>query len=576
VTVSAAALTARAFLEAADAPAVISASSPPGSGHARFVRELLAACAAGSYPLVRLALTLEGFEPGGPGRQGFVRFLSRQGGGLASGPLAALTEVARRADDAGAPADSFAWAIALALVAASPAPARVLDRWRAHELEGVHGWASADGVLDAALSEDANGAHVLIDVSPLTTLPDPACAWLMDGLRRNPSAAALFRSTRPDAHGPAGGVARGWCRPLALELPGRSPPGASDRAPPVPGGIAGDFLAGVALCGGTAPVRPLLRALGVDEDLLDEAEDAIDAWACEGEVAPFEDLGFAHPGFPGLAAVRMVDEDLRGRVLDALEPPTLGAFAEALRRALGARLAVETRGAAELYAAIGDATAAGGGGPRQRLRLWVGVSEAPDLARLLAEDLRRGTVGRETLRTTARTEGPLSPVQRLAFVDALGAEALATDELVRARLLVQLGRHEDARGAAERGLALGAEPDVLPAGARGELHLIVGNAHRAAGRGGPAIEAFRLAEEAARANPGGPDPHALGASLAEQGLCHAEARDWPRAIALLRAAAQCLRGVEDRTGALAGELGRLERNLVFCHRELTRSVARSP
>jgi len=563
---------ARAFLRDAPCPRVLVLSGPAGSVRDRFVAQLDEEAPGRGVAMARIPLTLEGFEPTGPGLRDFVPFLLDFRYPRPVPDRQALEEALRLALAHGTDGSGGAWAVAFALLVADPASTSVLARWSARRAEDPGGWPSPDALVDALVAEHASRGGLLVEVEAESTLADPVCAWLLGALGRSPAAAAAFHCSGAILTQALVGTDRAWCNPLRLEIqdeaPAREP--ASQAIDPV---LLG-YLRLMALCGDSAPARPLLESLGVAGADLDDVVDRIDEMLCSGADARLVDVGYRHPGFPDLEVYRFRVRSFRHRLLEAWDEAGRADAARRARASLGSRIPVTTRAAASLFANLGELGSSDAGvGPRQRLRLWVGDEDLLGLQRLLADDVAAGRMEPATLIATARGAGPLSPAQRLAMLDAAGEPARIDVHLLRARLQLDLGRFDSALESADRGLALAGGAADDPARLRGQFLFLAARSHRGAGRIDRALEAYaEAAEEARRPSPDGKiDRHAVGACLAEQGRCHAERREWSQAVDRLEEALGCLR-LGDADGQVhVDQIALVERNLARCHLEMHRA-----
>ena len=564
---------ARAFLRDAPCPRVLVLSGPAGSVRDRFVAQLVEEAPGRGVAMARIPLTLEGFEPTGPGLRDFVPFLLDFRFPRPVPDRQALEEALRLALAHGTDGSGGAWAVAFALLVADSDSTSVLARWRALRADDPGGWASPDGIVDALVAEHASRGGLLVEVEAESTLADPVCAWLLGAIGRHGSAAAAaFQGGGTMPTHALVGTDRGWCAPRRLELPGQAP-GKEEALPDVDPVLLG-FLRLAALCGDAAPARPLLESLGVTGAGVDTVVDRIDGALCSGADAPLVDVGYRHPGFPDLGVYRFRRRSCRHRLLETWDEDGRADAARRARAILGSRIPVTTRAMARLFANLGElGSSDAGAGPRQRLRLWVGEEDLDRLRRLLAEDVAHGRMEPASLIATARAAGPLSPAQRLVMLEAAGEQGGIEVQLLRARLQLDLGRFDAALESAERGLSLAGAAAEDPGRLRGQFLFLGARSHRGAGRLERALAFYaQAAEEARRPSPDGTiDGHALGACLAEQGRCHAERREWPQAVDRLEEALGFLR-CGDASGLVhEDQIALVERNLSRCHLEMHRS-----
>ncbi len=563
---------ARAFLRGAPGPRVLVLSGPAGSVRDRFVAHLVEEAPGRGVAMARIPLTLEGFEPTGPGLVDFVPFLLDFWFPRPAPDRQALEEALRLALAHGTDGSGGAWAVAFALLVADPDSTSVLARWRALRADDPGGWASPDALVDALVDEHASRGGLLVEAEAESTLADPVCAWLLGALGRHPGAAAVFHCSGATSSHALVGTDRGWCTPLWLEIQDEAParePASRDIDPVLLG-----YLRLMALCGDSAPARPLLESLGVAGADLDDVVDRIDEVLCSGADAPLVDVGYRHPGFPDLEVYRFRVRSFRHRLLDAWGSAGRADAARRARASLGSRIPVTTRATASLFANLGELGSSDAGvGPRQRLRLWVGDEDLLGLQRLLADDVAAGRMEPATLIATARGAGPLSPAQRLAMLEASGEQERIEVQLLRARLQLDLGRFDAALGSAERGLLLRGAAAEDPARLRGQFLFLAARSHRGAGRLDRALDLYAQAAEEARhlSSDGKIDGHALGACLAEQGRCHAERREWHQAVDRLEEALGCLRRGDGDGQVHVDQIALVERNLARCHLEMHRA-----
>ncbi len=497
-----------------------------------------------AVPVRRLLLALDGFEPTGGGLSPFVEFLLRIRTGLTASDQAAVRQAAGEVLAHPGAATSGPWAIAFALLLAAPAPASALARWRRERCADPGPLRAAAGLLDAVVAELATSSRPLLQIDTGTTLADPWRRWLGERLEADPRVAPAH--TR-DGAGPGQALVAGWPEQPLLRR----------------------FLLAAAMCGEASPAHPLLSAIGVGPDDLDGAVDLIDQRLCgeggeDGGVF-LDDLGYQHPGFPGLLTYRFVDPALRQGILAGEAPGAVAGEARRLRIAVRSRLEVTTRAIAQLYANLGGLEGPpAGDGPRRRLRLWVGEADEASLAETLAEELRRGAAAPRALLATALRDGALATPQRLALLAAAQDRAEAAEpelalaiHVARTRLLHEAGRLDDAGRSAAEGLRWA---EVHGEAGDGALLFLAARCHREQRRLEAAAQAFTDAAGVASL----PDPagrvnwHDLGVCLAEAGRCHAERGDWTAAIQLLGEAA-----IHLRRGDLGGTVHRDQLDLVL-------------
>ncbi len=537
-------------------------------------------------PPARIVLSLDGFEPDGPGLATFVAFRATRRWAQASPVGASIVAASEEVVRAGGAATSTPWAITFALLTACPDPAAALRRWR-REGGAAARRSTPLALLAAVAAPHQREGQLLVQVDPETTLPDHAGAWLVASAHRLGAVSVAF-SCEPSAAEDLAGDAGDTADPIRL---GQAATRAAAQAPAgLPGGPAMDgevdqalrrFLELAALCGSAAPVRPLLSALGLGEEAAERLVDLLDEHLCGGDAPVLEDLGYRHPGFPGQLAYAFRDPAQRRRLLAGLPEAHRVALAQRLRAHLAPLLPVKTRAVARLFVNLGEAAGPPAGeGPRQRLRLWGGADDAGALERALREDLQAGRQVASTLRATALSEGPLSDHVRMAMLCAITGEAPCADPstalaevLRRTSLLREAGRLAEAAASAEDGLRWLATVAEPPAGARGALLFLAAQCHRARHRPAAALERYaQAADEAARPGPDGEVDHArLGACLGEAGRCHSERGEWAEAIRLLGDALHQL-GLGLAQGRVEeGLVALVERNLAACRTQAARA-----
>lgn len=587
------------------------------SGRRRVLEWLVErACERGQATRI-VPLSLDGFEPTGPGVGRFVEFRSESAGALAPELPEPLHKLVERVQAAPLAASNGRWAIALALILELPEPASLCSELLA--LEG--GALTPERALGGALARHSAEARAIVQVASDTTLSDASADWLFARCREHERVRLAFYSVSQLASEALVSPQREQRAPLRFELGGQLTPEqldqllaakdvaeadrpalaaaargsvarlgralealllAADSAPArLQGWLAGSgedpaklraVLQLCAACGEVAPILPLLAAGGMSQADAERFIDVIDEGLC-GSEAPlpmFDDLAYRHPGFPGLSVYRFRDRALRAALLDTADP----AAERALLEFLSTRLALGTRSVAQLFVNLTERTQfEHSAGPRQRLRLWIGPAEQDTLQALLRNDVKAGRLAADALFTTAQRDHSLSVHQRMALLEAsivdeasLPSERRLTCHALRAELLCAAGRFQDALSQAERALALLAEEQPEPAGMRGLLLFLCANCQRQLGRFDLALQSFKdAAAEAARPQADGSvDFHNQGVCLAEAGHCHAERGEWDTAVALLCEGIAHLKKQAGEQRVHPEQLAQLERNLAVC------------
>ncbi|MEA2564770.1 MAG: hypothetical protein QOH06_6274 [Acidobacteriota bacterium] len=230
------------------------------------------------------------------------------------------------------------------------------------------------------------------------------------------------------------------------------------------------FLLDAALCGELVPANLLLDVQALAEEVEDDLADSIDEILVE-RFGVFEDLEYSHPGFPASVNVyRFREPIVRLAVLEHFQAKERRTRAAQIAPALRRGLLVTTRDVARLFVTLADHL-----GEDERdeflrdLAWWVGMEEADDLRDGLETALAEGWLKPETLWGAIEgTKGRWPAYRRLALLDAYGTgprdeegnplgvpmERLGEFHFLRAQLLLDLGRYQEAVGHAELAVRL--------------------------------------------------------------------------------------------------------------------------
>lgn len=401
-----------------DAPATLVLTGDTGSGRSLAVEESLRRLAGpGGRPVTILSLDLDGYEPADSSLQSFLDHRRRtaglkpvatlhQAGCLDWWHAAALAvndgtdlPLARNPSPEGNGAALFLERLATLTCDAAGVlvvhDADLLPRpFVAPLITSLEGGPRIRCVLMSTPGSDwewlreviGNGLHY---ISP----PRVGTAELELTLERGfgleaPAAQEMARSLCKSSGGLRGLVAlklRRMMVGMASEptpLPGgeRAGGGGKGAAPPAP------LLSALALCGGTAPARPVLAALGIPETEGERWIDLLDDWIAEGAPGPSViDHQYHHPSFPAFATYQLAGRLNAAELVAAQPAGTRGREAGRLLDCLVSQLPGATRGEHRLLLAL----AVLAGRPtvaeqcRAGLRSWAGQQEAEDLPGLI-------------------------------------------------------------------------------------------------------------------------------------------------------------------------------------------------
>jgi tetratricopeptide (TPR) repeat protein len=464
-------------LEAAQPRQIMILAGPGGSGRHHFLHTVASRLTQRGKLARVVPLSLDGYEPIGPGLPAFVEF--RLAFGVANPdalrePVAKLLErVAQHATSAG----DGRWAVCFALLLAMASPEATL-----RALIATEGTLTPEMVANKALLDlSAGAAYVLLHIPADSTLSDSSLFWTLTQAFEQPKICVTFSCTPQLASEALTGGARIPCAGLRVELPmkdevslirakevnaaeklalddatlqraaeqARGSVGrlarelelavhgnaaASDDALPARARLKQWFetlgddseliqrvLRWAAACGNVVPILPLLAAAECSQADAERIIDRLDDDVC-GPDAPLpllEDLAYRHPGFPGLSVYRFRDPALRHALLETVEPAAQEEAERTLLNFLGQRLGVGTRSTAQLFVNLAERVQFDlSAGVRQRLRLWVSPEEARPLEQLLRADVSAGRLAADALFTTALRDQSLPAHQRFALLEA--------------------------------------------------------------------------------------------------------------------------------------------------------------
>lgn len=210
------------------------------------------------------------------------------------------------------------------------------------------------------------------------------------------------------------GTASGRPIPVNLEARGASAPGLDDPEL-APGTPLGEVLGAVALCGGTAPVKLVLSALGAAEDAFDSWIDRIDQKLVgrPGE-GLLEDHEYGHPSFPGSPTYRLTPLHSPHSILVRHPASALGELTATLLASAESTPLDDTRGARllELSLAMHAGQRSRAERCRDELALWVGPTEADGLTEWLGDRLDRRVERAERVLGIVEAAGARWPAYR--------------------------------------------------------------------------------------------------------------------------------------------------------------------
>ncbi|HEV2854121.1 MAG TPA: tetratricopeptide repeat protein [Thermoanaerobaculia bacterium] len=183
------------------------------------------------------------------------------------------------------------------------------------------------------------------------------------------------------------------------------------------------FLDLAALCGPNLPAEVLFHHLELEEEQKEELLDVIDEDLVEDEGARiFVDHQYGHPAFPGLLTYAFLDPRINHAILEPLPEGKRQRLASELLDFLNRSVPIHTRGMTLLRLALArhlEDEAASQFFLRE-MRVWIGESEAEDLAADLADGLAAGRMSaRDLLGTAAQTSEHWPAHRRLAFLDTV-------------------------------------------------------------------------------------------------------------------------------------------------------------
>ncbi|HET8933581.1 MAG TPA: hypothetical protein VFN67_09085 [Polyangiales bacterium] len=617
-------------LEAAQPRQIMILAGPAGSGRHHFLHTVATRLTQRGKLARVVPLSLEGYEPIGPGLPAFVAFrleFAAPNAEALGEPVAKLMERIG-AQDPKAAGDGR-WAVCFALLLGMASPEATL-----RALLATEGTLTPEMIASKTLQDMSAGAgYVLLHIQADTTLSDSTLFWTLTQAFEQPKVCVTFSCTSQLASEALTGGARIPCSGLRVELP-LKPETALIRAKEVNaneklglddatlqrvaeqaqgsvGKLARELelavsdslsarvrlkqwfdtlgddsemiqrvLRWAAACGEVAPILPLLAAAECSQADAERIIDRLDDDVC-GPDAPLpllEDLAYRHPGFPGLSVYRFRDPALRYALLETAEPAAQEEAERTLLNFLGQRLGVGTRSTAQLFVNLAERVQFDlSAGVRQRLRLWVSPEEARPLEQLLRADVSAGRLAADALFTTALRDQSLPAHQRFALLEA---SAIKEAEWpldrrtmlhgVRTELLCGLSRFQEALTSAERGFELLSQQSPEPQGVRGLLLFLRANAQRQLGQPDAALVSFKeAAEEAKKPRPDGTiDHHNIGVCLAEAGHCHADRQEWSEAVALLREGIAALQLSPMEPQVKQEQIAQLEKNLALCEGKL--------
>lgn len=427
-----------------------------------------------------ITLSLDGYEPIGPGLPAFVEFRLEFGGEPLQALREPITQLLARINQHPSVAGDGRWAVCFGLLFALPSPLATLEALLATEGEGT---LTPEMVANKVLLDaSAGAAYVLLHIAADSTLSDSTLFWAMTQAFEQPKVLITFSCVSQLASEALTGGARIPCSGLRVELP-LKPDNALSRAKEVNnaeklglddaalsraaeqsqgsvGRLARELelavhdkapasdeaelparlrvtqwlqslgddaaliqkvLRWAAACGEVAPVLPLLAAAECSQADAERIIDRLDDELCGPDaVLPLlEDLAYRHPGFPGLSVYRFRNPELRLALLESVDPAAQAESERTLLNFLGSRLGVGTRSTAQLFVNLAERVQFDlSAGVRQRLRLWVSLEEARPLEQLLRADVSAGRLPADALFTTALRDHSLPAHQRFALLEA--------------------------------------------------------------------------------------------------------------------------------------------------------------
>jgi tetratricopeptide (TPR) repeat protein len=448
-----------------------------GSGRRHFLRTVAARLTQRGKLARTYTLSLEGYEPIGPGLPAFVEF--RLSFGRESAVTDALREqvvkLVERVGKEPKSAGDGRWAVCFALLFALSSPESTLGALLAQE-----GALTPEMVANKVLQDMSTGAaYVLLHIPADSTLSDSTLFWALSQAFEQPKVCVTFACSSQLASEALTGGARIPCSGLRVELPLKPEHSvqranevntkeqlglddaalqrASDQARGSVGRLARELelavyeraadggkparvrlqkwlqtlgddtaiiqkvLTWAAACGEVAPILPLLAAAECTQADAERIIDRLDDDVCgpESTLPMLDDLAYRHPGFPGLSVYRFRDAELRNALLEAVDPAAQQESEKQLLSFLGSRLGVGTRSTAQLFVNLAERVQFDlSAGVRQRLRLWVSPEEARPLEQLLRADVNAGRLAADALFTTALRDNSLPAHQRLALLEA--------------------------------------------------------------------------------------------------------------------------------------------------------------
>jgi tetratricopeptide (TPR) repeat protein len=465
-------------LEAVQPRQIMILAGAGGSGRRHFLQTVANRLTQRGKLARTVTLSLDGYEPIGPGLPAFVEFRLSFGGANAEALREPFTKLVERVgqQDPKAAGDGR-WAVCFGLLLAMSAPEATL-----RALLGTEGTLTPEMAANKILADlSAGAAYLLLHIPADSTLSDSTLYWALTQAFEQPKVCVTFACNPQLASEALTGGARIPCSGLRVELPmkdetslirakevnaaeklgledvalqraaeqahgsvgrlarelellGSSASAAGEGSAPARvrvqqwlEGLGEDrpmierVLRWAAACGEVVPILPLLAAAECSQADAERIIDRLDDEVC-GPDAPLpllEDLAYRHPGFPGLSVYRFRDAALRYALLETAEPAALEESERTLLNFLGSRLGVGTRSTAQLFVNLAERVQFDlSAGVRQRLRLWVSPEEARPLEQLLRADVSAGRLAADALFTTALRDQSLPAHQRFALLEA--------------------------------------------------------------------------------------------------------------------------------------------------------------